>query len=159
VGPKHRGCSWIATLFAACAPVAPPAPPSTSASPAALAALTWQSCGPTDGPARSFELVVSGRVECTVHDSIRRGTRYELGVSTGLGAMPTGEAIPLVGNRGEAFHCAGAECTPLTGATLTLDPRGGDASTTTGTLTVTDHGVTTSWRFRAVECAFSQSCG
>lgn len=128
--------------------------PTAPTPPAAPNALTWSSCGPTDGPARTF-IVGDATTSCADQPKYPTTTRYEIEIWEGapLADVP----LALHGTSGEARRCQAAACVPLANATLSF--HADSDGTTLGTLTFTEGGVETTRAFRAVRCEVHVVCG
>ncbi len=139
----------LAVLVSACGKPAVPPPPATPN------AVTWASCGPTDGPARTFA-VSDGALSCAEQPKLSGLAHLELEVWSGasLGDVP----LALRGTTGAARRCdATGKCSDLEQPTLTFH---GDADgSTVGTLRFVEGGVEVVRSFRAAHCDVRVMCG
>lgn len=145
---KRVAVMLVAGAAACASKAAAPQPPATPN------ALMWTSCGPTDGPARTF-IVADGTTSCADQPKYPTTARYEIEIWEGapLADVP----LALRGTTGEARRCQAAACVPLPSATLTF--RGDGDGTTLGTLSFTEGGVQTTRAFRAARCEVHVVCG
>lgn len=129
-------------------PAAPPAPSAPNA-------LMWSSCGPTDGPAKTF-IVEDGALRCSDQASYGTRAHYELELWSGtpLADVP----LALRGTTGHAARCdAAGKCADLLNATFTFHVDG-DGSTV-GTFRYVEGGVEVARSFRASRCEVHVMCG
>jgi hypothetical protein len=142
----------VVVAFAACSgkPAVPPAPASPNA-------ITWASCGPTDGAAQTFVLQ-DGDAVLSCADQPTFGTRAHYVVELWSGAPLVDAPLALRGTTGRAQKCSAAgACQDLENATLTFH---GDANrTTVGTVRFVDAGVEVVRTFRAAHCDVRVMCG
>lgn len=118
-------------------------------------AIMWTSCGPTDGPAKTFMV---GDTPLTCADESKSHTIARLEIEVWGGAPLADVPLALRGTTGQARRCsAGGACVPLPNAVLTFHA---DADgTTLGTLSFTEGGVETTRAFRATRCEVHIVCG
>lgn len=118
-------------------------------------AIMWTSCGPTDGPAKTFMV---GDAPLTCADESKSHTIARLEIEVWGGAPLADVPLALRGTTGQARRCsAGGACVTLPNAVLTFHA---DADgTTLGTLSFTEGGVETTRAFRATRCEVHIVCG
>lgn len=141
-------------LAAACGARTPTATGSRGGGPVAEA-LTWNGCGPTDGPA-VVVLVAEGHAACV--DRLTLQADDHLDVEIWSGAVPSpGQSMILQGSAGSASSCVGGTCVPLVGATISFDAS--DGSGWTATLSYSEGGLAKQKTFHTTGCVVQQMCG